>query len=326
MTEKSNCKFCPNKNSESQLFISSSTNTSESSNDEISSCKTSKSTKKCSKCSTSNTSCTNLFENISISETYSDSCDTESSVNPELDLCVYKHPKKECSSTLVINERKLVNKMIRNYYNPKSISIQDNRSVLKKLIPIYMKLIKVTHNFIEKVIKLKHNLNPTKSSKIFRIIYDSYRSLVFNYYRGFSSILNIKYKGYDVLEYTLNNIESSHNNLINYAACNNFYETNNSMDKSTLFYSVPGFTLLFNNSTLSYRLIAKKSNFHSKCKIYKYDFLLIPGSNTTSNRVNKCSFLKVLDSISNFRNEKSNNILEFINFLHHEASNIKTLL
>ena len=84
------------------------------------------------------------------------------------------------------------------------------------------------------------------------------------------------------------------------------------MDKSTLFYSVPGFTLLFNNSTLSYRLIAKKSNFHSRCKIYKYDFLLIPGSNATGNRVNKCSFLKVLDSIANFRNEKSNNILEFI--------------
>ena len=92
MTEKSNCKFCPKKESESQLFISSSTNTSDSSSDKISSCKTSKSNISSSKSITlpskSDASCTIPFENISISETCSDSCDTESSVNPDLDLCV----------------------------------------------------------------------------------------------------------------------------------------------------------------------------------------------------------------------------------------------
>ena len=101
---------------------------------------------------------------------------------------------------------------------------------------------------------------------------------------------------------------------------------NNSMNDSTLFYSVPGFTILINHSTLSYRIIAKKSNLNCNSKIYKYDFLLAHGALSSCNRVNKKSFMKVLESISNFRGDNNNNILEFINFCHHEAKSIKCIL
>jgi len=286
-----------------QIFVNSDTRFSK--NDYINSSQTSKSNTiySCCESSTNNNS--------------------TSSINSNSKLCIHK---KKSNPTIVLNGHKLVNKMIQNYYNPRSVCTQDNRSVLKKLIPIYNNLIKIIYSFTEKVIKLKNNLNPTKSSKIFTIIYESYKSFVFNYYRSFSSTLNIKYKGNDILEYTLNNVESSNTNSVNYAACNNFYETNKSMDKSTLFYSVPGLTLLFKYDTLSFRIIAKKSIFGSKCKINKYDFLLIPGSCMDCNKINKGSFLKVLESISDFRNSKSNNLLEFINFLQHEKKKIKCIL
>lgn len=245
------------------------------------------------------------------------------SANSKLDLCIHNGRRKD---GIVLNERKLVNKMISNYYNPKSVSIEDNRDVLKRLLPIFNNLISSCFTFVEKVNKIRHNLNPTKSSKTFRLIYESYRSLFFNLHKSFSAILDVKYRGNDVLEYTINNIESVHNNKIYYASCNNFYETNSTLDKSTLFYSVPGITILINHTTLSYRIIAKKSNSTSKSKIYKYDFLLIPGSGTSCNKVSKSSFIKVLDSIIDFRNDKYNNLLEFINFLQHESKSIKCVI
>ena len=251
---------------------------------------------------------------------YSNSID---SVNNKLDIGFNKYNKY---TGLILNERKLVNKMISNYYNPNSVCLEDNRKALKRLLPIYNNLIDTCFTFVEKVAKIQHNLNPTKSSKVFRLIYESYRTLVFNLYRNFSSILCIKYKGVDVLEYTINNIDSTNSNRINYASCNNYYETDSSLEKSTLFYSVPGLTILFNNDTLSYRVIAKKSNFNSPYKIFKYDFLLIPGSETKCNKISKSSFLKVFDSIVNFRNDSCNNLLEFINFLQHESKSIKCVL
>jgi hypothetical protein len=244
--------------------------------------------------------------------------------NSNLDFCMPKC--KNDNKSIIVNERKLVDKMIHNYYNPKSIAIKDNRCILKKLIPIYRNLIDVVFNFTEKICKLRHNINVTKSGKIFRVVYDSYKTIVYNFYKSFTSILNIKYNGNDILEYTMNNVISSDNNRINYASCNNFYETDSSLEKSTLFYSIPGFTLLFNNDTLSFRLISKKSNCYTRDRVYKYDFLLIPGNNNNCNRINKISFLRVLESIASFKNDRSNNILEFINFLYHESSNIKCIL
>ena len=305
MTESSDCNSSPS---------SSPTNISPS-------CCSHKSNSNCNKQENLSDSCYSFIP----SESESESDSNNICFNNDDASSSYKKKNKHKQS-YVLNERNLVNKKIKKYHNPKSISIKDNRLIINKLVPIYNELIDVTHNFIDKANNIKYNLNPTKSSKIFRVIYDAYRSLVFNYYRKFTSILNVKYKGYDVIEYTMNNVVSSNNNRINHAACNNYYETNNCMDKYTLFYSIPGFTLLLNNETLSFRLIAKKSNFNTKCKVYKYDFLLIPGSNTNCNRVNKCSFLKVLQSISDFRNDKSNNLLEFINFLYHESSNIQSIL
>ena len=226
----------------------------------------------------------------------------------------------------VVNERKLINSMIDKYHNPNSICLKDNRIILKKLIPIYHDLIDITHSYIDKVHKLKFNLNPSKSSKIFRIVFDSFKTLTLNYYRSFTSILNVRYKGYDVLDFTMNNVVSSDRNCIKYASCNNYYETNGCLDKSILFYSVPGLTLLFNNETLSFRVIAKKSNFNNNCRVFKYDFLLVPGTLSNCNRINKCYFLKIFESISDFKQDKGNNLLEFINFLYHEENNIKSLL
>ena len=266
-------------------------------------------------------SCSNNKKNIICSESDQNSIDC---ANDKLDICVHKPTKKK--ETCIVSERKLVNQMISNYYNPQSVSIDDNRDVLKKLLPIYNNLIATCLSFVEKVNKVRHNLNPTKSSKIFRVIYESYKTLFFNFHRSISSVLDIRHKGYDVLDHTINNVESASNNRINYAACNNFYETNNSLNDSTLFYSVPGFTILINHSTLSYRIIAKKSNISSNSKVYKYDFLLAPGALSSCNRVNKKSFMKVIESISNFRGDNANNILEFINFCHHEAKSIKCLL
>ena len=259
--------------------------------------------------------------NLICSDTDQNSVD---SANNKLDICVHKHSIKKDSC--IVSQKKLVNQMISNYYNPQSVSLDDNRDVLKKLLPIYNNLISTSLSFVDKVSKIKHNLNPTKSSKLFRIIYESYKTLFFNLHRSISSVLNIKHKGYDVLDHTINNVESASNNKIYYAACNNFYETNNSLNDSTLFYSVPGFTILINHSTLSYRVIAKKSNLNYNSKVYKYDFLIAPGSLSSCNRVNKKSFMKVLESISNFRSDDNNNILEFINFCHHEAKSIKCLL
>ncbi len=259
--------------------------------------------------------------NIICTDTEQNSID---SANNKLDICIHKPSIKKDSC--IVSQRKLVNQMISNYYNPQSISLDDNRDVLKKLLPIYNNLIATSLSFVEKVSKVRHNLNPTKSSKIFRVIYESYKTLFFNLHRSISSILNIKHKGYDVLDHTINNVESASNNRIHYAACNNFYETNNSLNDSTLFYSVPGFTILINHSTLSYRIIAKKSNLNCNSKVYKYDFLLAPGALSSCNRVNKKSFMKVLESISNFRGDNNNNILEFINFCHHEAKSIKCIL
>lgn len=280
----------------------------------------------------------NLVSSSCISDSNNDEdntsvCDTDidydnnsiHSANDKLDLCM-QNEKYRNKDKIVVNERKLVNKMISNYYNSQSVNIEDNRHVLKRLLPIYNNLIDASLNFVEKVNKLKHNLNPTKSSKTFRLIYESYRTLFFNLNNVFSSILDVKYKGVDVLEYSINNIETNYNNKINYAACNNFYETNSCLDKSTLFYSVPGFTILINYETLAYRIIAKKSNFNSRSKIFKYDFLLVPGSISNCHKVSKTSFLKVIDSITNFRNDKNNNLLEFINFLHHELKSVKCLI
>jgi hypothetical protein len=333
--KKSDCKLCSPSSHKSKSNSNKQTNLLDSS-DCSSDCKLCSPSSHKSK-SNSNKQ-TNLLDSCNSSSdselnnnySYSNS-DSKSTYN--VDSCI--HNKKNGhgiehthnhGKSYILNERKLVNKMIKNYHCKKSISIQDNRLTIKKLAPIYNELIDITHAFIDKANKIKDNLNPTKSSKTFRVIYDAYRSLVFNYYSHFTSILNVKYKGYDVLEYTTNNVVSSDNNRINYATCNNFYETNNCMDKSTFFYSVPGFTLLFNNETLSFRLVAKKSNFDSKCKIYKYDFLLIPGSNTNCKRVNKISFLKVLHSISDYKNDELNNLLEFINFLYHESNNIKSII
>ena len=278
---------------------------------------------KCSKSDKNSYDCSESDKNsIDCSEYEKNSIDC---ANDKLDICIHKSKKKN-KDTYIISERKLINKMISNYYNPNSVCLNDNRGILKKSLPIYNNLISICLSFIQKVSKIKHNLNPTKSSKIFRLIYESYKTLFFNFHRSISSILNIKYKGCDVIDYTINNIESCSNNRINYASCNNFYESNNSLNNSTLFYSVPGLTILINNSTLSYRIIAKKSNINSNSKIFKYDFLLAPGSLSSCSKVNKKSFLKVLESISNFRNDNSNNILEFINFCHHESKSIKCLL
>lgn len=261
------------------------------------------------------------YEN-SCSESANNSIDQ---ANDKLDICIHK-PCKKKENSCILSERKLVNKMISNYYNPQSVSLDDNRDVLKKLLPIYNNLIATCLSFVEKVSKIKHNLNPTKSSKIFRVIYESYKTLFYNLHRSISSCLTIRHKGYDAIDYTVNNVESASNNRINYASCNNFYETNNCLNDSTLFYSIPGLTILINHSTLSYRIIAKKSNLNTSSKVFKYDFLLAPGASSSCNRVNKKSFLKVLESITNFRQDNANNILEFINFCHHEAKSIKCLL
>ena len=330
-----------------------SNNSESSGNIFVSSCNSSDKTSRNSKCinvnnnsshkiSASKDSNCNNKQNLVLSSCLTDSdsenkntsaCDTDvdyesnsiNSANDKLDLCM-QNDKYGCKDKIVLNERKLVNKMISNYYNSKSVNIEDNRHVLKRLIPIYNNLIDALFKFVEKVNKLKHNLNPTKSSKTFRLIYDSYRTLFFNLNSAFSSILDVKYRGADVLEYTINNIESTYNNKINYAACNNFYETNSCLDKSTLFYSVPGLTILINYESLSYRIIAKKSNFNSRSKIFKYDFLIVPGSVSNCQKVSKTSFIKVIDSITNFRNDKNNNLLEFINFLHHELKSVKCLI
>ena len=254
----------------------------------------------------------------------SDNINSIDCTNDKIDTCFPKHKMK--SEGCILSERNLVNKMISNYYNPQSISVSDNREVLKKLLPIYNSLINTCISFVEKVSKIQHNLNPTKSSKMFRIIYESYKTLVFNLHRSISSILEIKHRGFDVIDHTINNVESASNNRINFASCNNFYETDDCLSNSTLFYSVPGLTILINHSTLSYRIIAKKSNYNSSCKVFKYDFLLVPGAASSCNKVNKRSFLKVLESISNFRSDSANNILEFINFLHHESKSIKCIL
>ena len=261
------------------------------------------------------------YENSCSSDKFHNSIDC---ANDKLDLCLHRPEKKK--NCYIVSERKLVNNMISNYYNPQSVSVDDNRDILKKLLPMYNNLISTCLSFVEKVSKIRHNLNPTKSSKMFRVIYESYKTLVFNLHRSISSILKIKHKGYDAIDHTINSVESASNNKINYASCNNFYETNNSLNDSTLFYSVPGLTILINYSTLSYRIIAKKSNLNSNCKVFKYDFLLVPGAASSCNKVNKKSFLKVLESISNFRSDKANNILEFINFLHHESKSIKCIL
>ena len=194
------------------------------------------------KCTSSPSSCsdTNLFikssdcsssykNNNCCSTTIDDCCETSDSCSsyicsdsdifckkPGIDFSIgnkkCKKYKEGCKNvrckinhhdSYVVNERKLINSMIDKYHNPNSICLKDNRIILKKLIPIYHDLIDITHSYIDKVHKLKFNLNPSKSSKIFRIVFDSFKTLTLNYYRSFTSILHVKYKGYDVLDFTM---------------------------------------------------------------------------------------------------------------------------
>ena len=128
----------------------------------VSSCDSSNKTSRNSKCinvnnstpkisASKNSKCKNE-QNLVLSSCLTDSdsedentqvCDTDvdyennsiNSANDRLDLCM-QNEKYGSKERIVLNEKKLVNKMISNYYNSKSVNIEDNRHVLKRLIPI----------------------------------------------------------------------------------------------------------------------------------------------------------------------------------------------